>query len=236
MVGGVIRQAAVSLVISDNLGRKLQTDVSFFSLYCLIYALLLQLVVESSEAVATWLSKLIIPMLKMGRSIPVGHQHDDEVDSGDDVSSPGASDGDDCWDANPRNQHVSIGVCDCFYDTETSQDMQIGQRERLARGISDQILSFYNAGVPFFTKEGMRTIVAQLDAYYQKGSDLSNKLISLPTISGETVEVNIESGNRSPSGSANIELIMYVPILILATPKLTNAGERLCWSIGHIRC
>lgn len=71
--------------------------------------------------------------------------------------------------------------------------------------VTSKIRSFYDAGIPFYTKEALRDVSRQLERLSEKGQK-----VSVRGLDGSMVDFEIESGLILPAGEPDLEMVLYV--------------------------
>jgi hypothetical protein len=96
----------------------------------------------------------------------------------------------------------------------------------------ERLRELYNQGVPFFSKDVFRHVVAQLDhcrANPRAPDDAQPHVISIPAIDGTTVELELETGELMYR-EVDIDFIVYV--LVKDFIHLTPPSFSRCLTAG----
>lgn len=87
---------------------------------------------------------------------------------------------------------------------------QYEESVRARQDAFDRLRELYNQGVPFFSKEVFRHVVAQLDhcrANPRPPGNAEPHVISIPALDGTTVKMELETGKRMVRAS-DVEFIL----------------------------
>lgn len=95
---------------------------------------------------------------------------------------------------------------------------ELEAKQRLWDESAKQLRELYDQGVPFFTKAVFRNVLDQLEHCRANprtpGHGPPNPyIISIPTMNGTTVELELETGVTMPIEDKDVELVVYIPPL-----------------------